>query len=192
MLGAVSLLGSTPMNLKECNKKQSSTQMFGSLELNSLFDHQMKKLWYVKNKRCSKKQPKIWRHVIVNIGGQYEESFEDVKTQLLNYFTQKAVRTVMTQLYEMNPTQYTWLYNFLVTNKPEDGKLFIRNLGKENQDLAERVMVTRLHLYGRWIKKCDHGEIYKYISDENLELMRERLLDTIVWPSDDTNTDKIG
>ncbi|KAH9610379.1 hypothetical protein KSS87_001044 [Heliosperma pusillum] len=192
MLGAISLLGSTIVNLKGCNKKQLSSQMFGSLELNSLFVHQRKKLSCVKNKRCTKKQRKLWRHVIVNVGGQYEESFEDVKTQLLNYFTQKAVRTVMTQLYEMNPPQYTWLYNFLVTNKPEDGKLFIRNLGKENQDLAERIMVTRLHLYGRWIKKCDHGEIYKYISDENLELMRERLLDTIVWPSDDSNTDKIG
>ncbi|KAH9605811.1 hypothetical protein KSS87_020405 [Heliosperma pusillum] len=82
--------------------------------------------------------------------------------------------------------------SFLVTNKPGDGKLFLRKLGKEKQDLAERVMVTRLHLYGRWIKKCNHGEIYQYISDENLELMRERLLETIVWPSDDTNTEKIG
>lgn len=39
-------------------------------------------------------------------------------------------------------------------------------------------------------KVCDHGAIYKEISDENLELMRERLLETIVWPSDDKNAGK--
>jgi hypothetical protein len=28
----------------------------------------------------------------------------------MNYFTYKAVRTVMTQLYEMNPPSYRWFY----------------------------------------------------------------------------------
>ena len=84
------------------------------------------------------------------------------------------------------------LRSFLLKNKPADGKIFIRKLGKvlkylkafihlslhagidieliegdhcsvrthhtslltwqEKQDLAERIMVTRLHLYGKWIK----------------------------------------
>jgi hypothetical protein len=30
--------------------------------------------------------------------------------------------------------------------------------------------------------------MYERISNENLELMRERLIETVVWPSDDTNT----
>ncbi|KAJ4825383.1 hypothetical protein Tsubulata_012538 [Turnera subulata] len=141
----------------------------------------------------SRKQRKNRRLVVVNeLAGHYEEGFEDVKTQILNYFTYKAVRTVLNQLYEMNPPQYTWFYNFVVSNRPADGKIFIRNLGKEKQDLAERVMVTRLHLYGKWVKKCDHAEIYNQISDENLELMRERLIETVIWPSDDSNTEKIG
>ena len=42
------------------------------------------------------------------------------------------------------------------------------------------------------MQKCNHAEIYKEISDENLELMRERLMETVKWPSDDTNTEKIG
>lgn len=139
------------------------------------------------------KQRRDRRLVIVNeVGGQYEDSFEDVKTQIQNYFTYKAVRTVLHQLYEMNPTQYMWFYNFVATNKPGDGKHFIRILGKEKQDLAERVMITRLHLYGKWVKKCDHAQMYKAISDENLELMRERLIETVIWPSDDSNTEKIG
>lgn len=42
-------------------------------------------------------------------------------------------------------------------------------------------------------KKCDHAAMYKKISDENLELMRERLTETVIWPAeDDTNTEKIG
>ncbi|KAJ6828092.1 chaperonin-like RbcX protein 2, chloroplastic [Iris pallida] len=130
--------------------------------------------------------------VVGEVAGQYEEGFEDVETQIINYFTYKATRTVLHQLYEMNPPKYRWFYNFLVTNKPTDGKRFLRHLGKEKQDLAERVMITRLHLYGKWIKKLDHAKMYNRISEENLAMMRERLMETVIWPSDDTNTEKIG
>ncbi|XP_042385359.1 chaperonin-like RbcX protein 2, chloroplastic isoform X1 [Zingiber officinale] len=130
--------------------------------------------------------------VVDELAGQYDEGFEDVHVQLINYFTYKAVRTVLHQLYEMNPPSYRWLYNFVVNNKPTDGKRFLRALAKEKQDLAERVMITRLHLYGKWIKKCDHAKLYQKISDENLQLMRERLIETVIWPSDETtNTEKI-
>jgi len=130
--------------------------------------------------------------IVCNLGGQYEDTFDDVQLQLMNYFTYKAVRTVLTQLYEMNPPSYRWFYNFVAVNKPTDGKLFLRALSKERQELAERVMITRLHLYGKWIKKCDHAKMYEMISDENLMLMRERLMETVIWPTDDTNTEKIG
>ncbi|KAL1547439.1 Chaperonin-like RbcX protein 2, chloroplastic [Salvia divinorum] len=125
-------------------------------------------------------------------GGQYEDSYEDVKSQIVDYFTYKAVRTVLNQLYEMNPPQYRWFYNYIASNEHGYGKTFIRELVKEKLELAERVMVTRLHLYGRWIKKCDHVEMYERISDQNLELMRERLIETVIWPSDDTNTEVVG
>ncbi|XP_076950266.1 chaperonin-like RbcX protein 2, chloroplastic [Bidens hawaiensis] len=146
--------------------------------------------WYARIicSSCTNKKPKnISKSIVSELGGQYEEGFSDVKLELCNYFTVKAVRTVRYQLYEMNPPQYIWLHNFVAENEPADGKEFLRKLAKENQDLAERVMITRLHLYGKWIKECDHAEIYKEISDENLELMRERLLETIVWPADDQN-----
>ncbi|MQM18375.1 hypothetical protein Taro_051365 [Colocasia esculenta] len=108
--------------------------------------------------------------VAAELGGQYEEGFEDVHQQLVNYFTYKAVRTVLHQLYEMNPPKYMWFYNFVATTKPDDAKRFLRTLAK----------------------KCDHAKMYQRISDENLELMRERLMETVIWPSDDTNTEKIG
>ncbi|XP_023729779.1 chaperonin-like RbcX protein 2, chloroplastic [Lactuca sativa] len=159
----------------------------GSLELRSSFIHSK---YLAKTPSC-KKQRKAKGLVIVNeLGGQYEDSFRDVQAQLFNLFTYKAVRTVMNQLYEMNPTEYRWFYDFVVLNKPSDGKRFLRVLQKEKHELAERVMVTRLHLYGKWIKKVDHGEMYKNLSDQNLELMRERLMETVIWPSDDANWDQ--
>ncbi|CAK7331036.1 unnamed protein product [Dovyalis caffra] len=195
----IGLKNSGDLVLQRSSIKRKQLTRPGSLELGSSFVDSWHD-WRLSSKaisgivcRRSRKQRKDRGLVVVNeLAGQYEDSFEDVKTQILNYFTYKAVRTVLNQLYEMNPTQYTWFYNFVAQNKPGDGKLFIRSLGKEKQDLAERVMVTRLHLYGKWVKKCDHAEIYKEISEENLELMRERLTETVIWPSDDTNTEMIG
>ncbi|CAA3029892.1 chaperonin-like RbcX protein 2, chloroplastic isoform X1 [Olea europaea var. sylvestris] len=142
-------------------------------------------------KSNSRKKRRLHSLTVVNeLGGQYEDTFNDVKMDIINCFTFKAVRTVLEQLYEMNPPQYAYLHNFIADNTTKSGKLFLQTLAKERRELAERVMITRLSLYSRWIKKCDHAEIYKEISDENLKLMRERLLETIVWPSDDTNTEK--
>ncbi|KAG1368753.1 Chaperonin-like RbcX protein 2, chloroplastic [Cocos nucifera] len=154
--------------------RKASRSSAGSLELSSSFVD----TWQGRRPSAGSRKQRTKRRsllVVDEFAGQYEEGFEDVHVQLINYFTHKAVRTVLHQLYEMNPPNYTWFYNFVADNKPSDGKQFLRVLGKEKQDLAERVMITRLHLYGKWIK-----------------LMRERLMETVIWPSDDTNTEKIG
>ncbi|KAL0907026.1 hypothetical protein M5K25_025564 [Dendrobium thyrsiflorum] len=139
----------------------------------------------------SRKRRERNRFIVDEIAGQYEESFEDIHGQLINFFTYKAVRTVLHQLYEMNPPKYIWFYNFVTNNQVKDGARFLSSLGKEHQELAERVMVTRLHLYGKWIKKCDHAMMYQRISDENLKLMRERLMETVIWPSEDPNAENL-
>ncbi|XP_038978730.1 chaperonin-like RbcX protein 2, chloroplastic [Phoenix dactylifera] len=175
--------------------RKASRSSAGSLELSSSFvdTWQGRRPSARSRKQQSKSRSRSRSLIVVNeLAGQYEEGFEDVRVQLINYFTYKAVRTVLHQLYEMNPPNYMWFHNFVADNKPSDGKQFLRVLGKEKQDLAERVMITRLHLYGKWIKKCDHAKMYQQISDENLQLMRERLMETVIWPSDDTNTEKIG
>ncbi|XP_011093546.1 chaperonin-like RbcX protein 2, chloroplastic isoform X2 [Sesamum indicum] len=139
---------------------------------------------YIMSHSSRKRQKQPQGLIVVDeLGGQYDDTFNDVKMELINYFTFKAVRTVLEQLYEMNPPQYKC---FVADNVPNNGQRFLQTLVKERRELAERVMITRLSLYGRWIKKCDHGEIYNEISEENLKLMRDRLLETIVWPSDDS------
>ncbi|KAK6804076.1 hypothetical protein RDI58_001860 [Solanum bulbocastanum] len=140
----------------------------------------------------SRKRQKIRKLTVV--GGlevEDDDSGEDVKNEIINIITYKAVRTVLQQLYEMNPPQYTWFYNFIVNHVPNTGKNFLQQLFKflkvlqEKRELAERVMITRLSLYSIWMQKCDHAELYNRISDENVELMRERLAQTVIWPSDD-------
>ncbi|KAH0730897.1 hypothetical protein KY285_001810 [Solanum tuberosum] len=134
----------------------------------------------------SRKRQKIRKFTV--IGGlevEDDDSGEDVKNEIINVITYKAVRTVLQQLYEMNPPQYTWFYNFIVNHVPNTGKNFLQQLFKEKRELAERVMITRLSLYSIWMQKCDHAELYNRISDENVELMRERLAQTVIWPSDD-------
>uniref|UniRef100_A0A0A9AHI8 Uncharacterized protein n=1 Tax=Arundo donax TaxID=35708 RepID=A0A0A9AHI8_ARUDO len=48
--------------------------------------------------------------VVGEFGGTYEEGFEDVHKNIINYFTYKSTHTVLHQLYEMNPPSYSWLY----------------------------------------------------------------------------------
>ncbi|XP_075520132.1 chaperonin-like RbcX protein 2, chloroplastic [Primulina tabacum] len=185
-------LSSGDLVLQRSSFGQKRMPHLGSLDLSSSFlDSSSIKALSGANNR--KKLSKMRKLVVVNeLAGQYEDTFEDVKSQILNYFTYKAVRTVLNQLYEMNPTQYRWFYDFVASNEDGYGKRFLRNLGKEKHDLAERVMVTRLHLYGKWVKKCDHTEMYERISDDNLQLLRERLVQTVIWPSDDTNSEVVG
>ncbi|KAK1315107.1 hypothetical protein QJS10_CPA06g01525 [Acorus calamus] len=172
--------------------KQSRRTSAASVELSSPFVAAWEGLRIQGRLKEQRRRRRDGGGVVAELGGHYEEGFEDVQLQIINYFTQKAVRTVLYQLYEMNPPSYTWLYNYIAQNNATDGHHFIRHLAKERQELAERVMITRLHLYGKWIKKLDHAKMYERISDENLTIMRERLMETVIWPSDDSNTEKIG
>eukprot|EP00850_Spirogloea_muscicola_P016923 SM000141S00867 [mRNA] locus=s141:161049:162408:+ [translate_table: standard] len=74
--------------------------------------------------------------------------------------------------------------SFVVNNKPQDSKTFLRLLVKERQELGERVMVTRLHLFNKWVKKYNHEDLYKAIVAQNLDLLRERLMQTVNLSSD--------
>ncbi|KAJ7298710.1 hypothetical protein O6H91_16G050100 [Diphasiastrum complanatum] len=114
-------------------------------------------------------------HVVVKAEAQYEDNFDDVDKHLLDYFTYKAVRTVLVQLHEMNPAQYAWLYNFVVANKPRDSRNFLRVLVKERLELGERVMVTRLHLFGKWVQV------------NSLNFLQNRIFHSCVWVEDFLN-----
>ncbi|CAA0813232.1 Chaperonin-like RbcX protein [Striga hermonthica] len=197
MVGAVSVMGSQLIEQKTrpsgylISSARKKAPPLGPMELRSSFldSYSLKPLLASKNfgKHIKKKKKNKSFVIVDELPGNYEDNFEDVKRQMVDYFTYKAVRMVLHQLYEMNPVQYRWFYD-----ENGYGKGFIRDLGKEKQELAERVMVTRLRLYGKWVKECDHTEMYERISEQNLELMRERLLETVVWPPpDNSNMDEL-
>ncbi|KAL8159445.1 hypothetical protein V2J09_000982 [Rumex salicifolius] len=167
--GEMALCRSSSATRRQLLSRQ--TAVSSSLELGSSFvdaGKEFHKAVYRSFVRKQRSSPRS-RVIVSELAGQYEDSFEDVKANAQSHHT-----------------------SFVVSNNPGEGKRFLKLLVKEHQELAERVMTTRLHLYGKWIKKCNHAEIYNGISEENLELMRERLMETVIWPSDDTNTEKIG
>lgn len=120
------------------------------------------------------------------IGGQYEETFVDVERQMINIFTFKALRTVLAQLQETDPVKHKYLYNFAVENKPSDGKFFLQALFKDNQELASRLLEVRVHLFTTWSKGYNSKNLYKVIADQNVELLRERLLQTVKFVEEES------
>eukprot|EP00271_Cylindrocystis_brebissonii_P011495 TRINITY_DN29331_c0_g1_i1.p1 TRINITY_DN29331_c0_g1~~TRINITY_DN29331_c0_g1_i1.p1 ORF type:complete len:231 (-),score=24.29 TRINITY_DN29331_c0_g1_i1:593-1285(-) len=116
-------------------------------------------------------------------GSSKEDDFKDVDKFMADRFTFKAVEVVLSQLNEMNPPAYFWFYSYVANKRIRDSRLFIQDLAKERQELAERVMATRLVLFQSWAKKYNHEHMYKAIEQENLELLRERVVQTVKFVS---------
>ena len=71
---------------------------------------------------------------------------KDTTKVLISYLTYQAVKTVIIQLSETNKPLGFWLHNFSSTEKIQDGEAYLRDLLKEHQELAFRVMTVREHL----------------------------------------------
>jgi hypothetical protein len=71
---------------------------------------------------------------------------KDTSKVLISYLTYQAVRTVLEQLKELNPSQAYWLNAFSTQEKLQDGEAYLEALLAERPDLAIRVMTVRQHL----------------------------------------------
>jgi hypothetical protein len=71
---------------------------------------------------------------------------KDTAKVLNSYLTYQAVRIIVTQLSETNPPQAIWLSNFSSKEKIQDGEAYLKELLREGQELAFRVMTVRQHL----------------------------------------------
>jgi len=65
---------------------------------------------------------------------------------LVSYLTYEAMRVVVGQLSETNPSLSLWLRGFSSTGKLQDGEAYIQELLLADQDLAFRIMIVRDHL----------------------------------------------
>nr|AAA22029.1 unknown [synthetic construct] len=70
---------------------------------------------------------------------------KDTAKTLQSYLTYQALMTVLAQLGEMNPPLALWLHTFSV-GKVQDGEAYVKELFREQPDLALRIMTVREHI----------------------------------------------
>jgi RbcX protein len=71
---------------------------------------------------------------------------KDTAKVLQSYLTYQAVRTIIEQLSETNPTQAIWLSQYSSKNKVQDGEAYLEELMSEDKELVMRILTVREHL----------------------------------------------
>ncbi len=71
---------------------------------------------------------------------------KDTTATLISYLTYQAMRTVLSQLSEMDPPQALWLRQFSTSEKLQNGETYLQELMRERPDLAYRLMTVREHI----------------------------------------------
>jgi RbcX protein len=110
---------------------------------------------------------------------------QDTAKVLQSYLTYQAVRTIIEQLSETNPTQAIWLSQYSSTNKIQDGEAYLDGLMTENKELVLRIMTVREHLAEQVLEFLPEM-VRTGISQANVEHRRqllERLTRTQAEPS---------
>ncbi|MBO9999682.1 MAG: chaperonin family protein RbcX [Cyanobacteria bacterium SID2] len=70
----------------------------------------------------------------------------DTAKVLQSYLTYQAVRTIIDQLTETNPSQAIWLRQQSAENRIQDGEAFLQSLMQDNKELVLRILTVREHL----------------------------------------------
>lgn len=73
---------------------------------------------------------------------------KDAAKTLQSYLTYQAVKTVLAQIGETNPSLALWLHRFSSKDKIQDGEAYIESLFQEKPELALRIMIVREHIAG--------------------------------------------
>lgn len=72
-----------------------------------------------------------------------KQAAKDTAKVLISYLTFQAVKTVLDQLKETNPSHAYWLNAFSSKETLQDGEAYLNALLRENADLAIRIMTVR-------------------------------------------------
>lgn len=70
----------------------------------------------------------------------------DTAKVLQSYLTYQAVRTIIEQLSETNPSLAIWLSEYSSGNRVQDSEAYLQGLMQENKELMLRVLTVRAHL----------------------------------------------
>ena len=117
-------------------------------------------------------------------GSDYsEQTFDDVDTVLIKYFTFRSTQYTLGQVYEMDmspmKSEFNWLCDFSNEHNPSSGDAFIEALyenGKSN--IASRIMENREGLLKRWLSQTTetNGEkIGLKMHKKNMDISRNML-----------------
>jgi hypothetical protein len=117
-------------------------------------------------------------------GNDYsDQTFDDVDTVLVKYFTFRSTQYTLAQVYEMDrspmKSEFNWLCDFSNEHNPSSGDAFIEALyenGKTN--IASRVMENREGLLKRWLSQTTETNGEKLgikMRKKNMDISRNML-----------------
>ncbi|MGL5804206.1 MAG: RuBisCO chaperone RbcX [Xenococcaceae cyanobacterium] len=111
---------------------------------------------------------------------------EDTAKVLQSYLTFQAVRTIVDQLSETNPTLAIWLRQYTSTHNVQDGEAFLSGLMLENKELLLRILTVREHL-AEAVLDFLPGMVRTSIGQANIE-QRRHLLERLTRPQSSNST----
>lgn len=71
---------------------------------------------------------------------------EETAKVLQSYLTYQAVKTIIAQLSETNPSLAIWLTDYSAGNRVQNGEAYLEGLMLEHKDLVMRILTVRKHL----------------------------------------------
>lgn len=122
----------------------------------------------------------------------YKQVAKDTAKVLESYLTYQAVKIIINQLSETNPSQAIWLSQYSDRQKVQNSDLYLEGLISENKELMLRILTVREDL-AKQVLEFLPEMVSTGISKSNMEHRRhllERLTQTsISSPSEDLTSD---
>nr|QOR60524.1 hypothetical protein [Bathycoccus sp. RCC716 virus 2] len=112
-----------------------------------------------------------------------DQTFDDVNTMLVKYFTFRSLQYTMGQVYLLDTSlmklEFNWLCDFANNNKPSSGDPFIEALYDEGKpELANRIMANRDGLMREWLHEITATgglDLGIEMTKHNMEVSRKQL-----------------
>jgi len=112
-----------------------------------------------------------------------DQTFDDVNTMLVKYFTFRSLQYTMGQVYLLDTSlmklEFNWLCDFANNNKPSSGDPFIEALYDEGKpELANRIMTNRDGLMREWLHEITATgglDLGIEMTKHNMEVSRKQL-----------------
>ena len=123
------------------------------------------------------------------------QTFNDVDSVLMNYFTFRALKETLAQIQETDLSpgkgEYKWLYNFAATEYQNRGDEFVKKLFAEGRsDHAQRILAQRVVLMRRWRSYFNRGlggeKAQEKFERTNLDILRATLVCSLERSTDES------